>query len=176
MIKIAICDDNQNDCDRVHGFVMEYLDVKNIPAQVRTFNHPDTLVTECEEYRPHIYILDIVMPMITGIQAARELRWNQPTAQIIFATSEKSYALESFDVNPINYILKPIEKEKLFSQVNSFKNPLLSNNMQVSQRLPFQILSRILFVQDNAINIQSFGCIQLPQAFDEAINRKISHT
>lgn len=118
MIRIAICDDNQSDCDRVHGFVMEYLDEKNLQAQVRTFNHPDTLVTECEEYRPQIYILDIVMPMITGIQAARELRWNQPTAQIIFATSEKSYALESFDVNPINYILKPIEKEKLFSTLD----------------------------------------------------------
>ena len=36
-------------------------------------------------------------------------------AQIIFATSESSYALESFDVNPINYILKPIEKEKFFT-------------------------------------------------------------
>ena len=56
--------------------------------------------------------------MVTGIQAARELRWNQPDAQIIFATSESSYALESFDVNPINYILKPIQKDKLFSTLD----------------------------------------------------------
>ncbi len=51
-------------------------------------------------------------------KAARELRWNQPDAQIIFATSESSYALESFDVNPINYILKPIDKQKLFSTLD----------------------------------------------------------
>ena len=58
------------------------------------------------------------MPMVTGIEAARELRWNQPDAQIIFATSESSYALESFDVNPINYIMKPVKREKLFSTLD----------------------------------------------------------
>lgn len=58
------------------------------------------------------------MPMVNGIQAARELRWNQPEAQIIFATSEESFALESFDVNPINYILKPVKKEKLFETLD----------------------------------------------------------
>ena len=88
---------------------MPSADLRVNKAQVRIFDHPDTLIEECEHYRPHIYILDIVMPMVTGIQAGRELRWNQPDAQIIFATSESSYALESFDVNPINYILKPIE-------------------------------------------------------------------
>lgn len=114
MLKIAICDDMMEDRERVHSIVQEFLKEKNINAEVRTFDHPDTLVHDCESFRPHIYILDIVMPMITGIEAARELRWNQPDAQIIFATSEKSYALESFDVNPINYILKPVEKAKLY--------------------------------------------------------------
>lgn len=113
-LRIAICDDDRNDLERVLSLVQIYLDEKNIQAEVKVFDHPDALVEECENYRPHIYILDIVMPMVTGIQAARELRWNQPDAEIIFATSESSYALESFDVNPINYILKPIQKDKLF--------------------------------------------------------------
>ena len=56
--------------------------------------------------------------MVNGIQVARELRWNQPDAQIIFATSEKSFALESFDVNPINYIVKPVERTKLFETLD----------------------------------------------------------
>ena len=118
MYKIAICDDDRADRERVHGFVMEYLSEKSIMAEVRVFDHPDSLIAECEQLRPQIYILDIVMPMVTGIQAARELRWNQPEAQINFATSESSYAMESFDVNPINYILKPIQKEKLFSTLD----------------------------------------------------------
>jgi two-component SAPR family response regulator len=63
------------------------------------------------------------MPMVTGIQAARELRWNQPDAQIIFATSESSYALESFDVNPINYILKPREMEVYGRRISALHTP-----------------------------------------------------
>ncbi len=114
MLRIAICDDDRSDRERVHGYVEEYLEKNNVHAEVRVFDHPDTLIQECESFRPQVYILDIVMPMVTGIQAARELRWNQPDAQIIFATSESSYALESFDVNPINYIVKPVDKEKLF--------------------------------------------------------------
>ena len=118
VLRIAICDDDKKDRDRVSCLVKEYLAAGKVAAQVKIFDHPDSLIEECETFRPHIFILDIVMPMITGIQAARELRWNQPDAQIIFATSESSYALESFDVNPINYILKPIEKEKLFSTLD----------------------------------------------------------
>ncbi len=115
VLRIVVCDDDKGDREKVFGLVKEYLDEKKVIAQVKVFDHPDSLIEECEQFRPHIYILDIVMPMVTGIQAARELRWNQPDAQIIFATSESSYALESFDVNPINYILKPIEKEKFFT-------------------------------------------------------------
>lgn len=117
-LRIAICDDDQRDREKVQGMVEAYLKQKKIVAQVQVFDHPDTMITECEQFRPHIYILDIVMPMLTGIQAARELRWNQPEAQIIFATSESSFALESFDVNPINYIMKPVEQEKLFSTLD----------------------------------------------------------
>lgn len=118
MLRIAVCDDDKNDRERVHVLVEEYLKEKNVQAELRLFDHPDTLLEECEQFRPHIYILDIVMPMVTGIQAARELRWNQPDAQIIFATSESSYALESFDVNPINYIMKPVDRDKLFSTID----------------------------------------------------------
>lgn len=118
MLRIAICDDDQRDRDRVEGLVKKYIEEKNIEVQLKVFDHPDMLIAQCEDFRPHIFILDIVMPMLSGIEAARELRWNQPDAQIIFATSESSYALESFDVNPINYILKPVGEEKLFSTLD----------------------------------------------------------
>lgn len=118
MLKIAICDDRKEDRDRMDMYVRKFCEERLQKAEIEVFSHPDDLICECERFRPHIYILDIVMPMVNGIQAARELRWNQPEAQIIFATSEESFALESFDVNPINYILKPVKKEKLFETLD----------------------------------------------------------
>lgn len=112
MLRIAICDDEVSDCEKIYGYVQNYIEKKNITAQVKTYNHPDALLSDSDNFRPNIYILDIIMPMLTGIQTARELRWNHPDAQIIFATSEKTFALEAYDVNPINYILKPVEPQK----------------------------------------------------------------
>ena len=44
-----------------------------LQAEIKVFEHPDALICECEDFRPHIYILDIVMPMVNGIQAAMKL-------------------------------------------------------------------------------------------------------
>lgn len=118
MLKIAVCDDKKEDRDRIYQYVQQFCQERMLQAEIKVFDHPDALICTCEKFRPHIYILDIVMPMINGIQAARELRWNQPDTQIIFATSEESFALESFDVNPVNYILKPVKREKLFETLS----------------------------------------------------------
>ncbi len=135
-LRVAICDDDKADRERVQVFVQEYLKDRNVKAEVKVFDHPDALIEECEHFRPHIYILDIVMPMVTGIQAARELRWNQPDAQIIFATSESSFALESFDVNPINYIVKPIDKDKLFNTLDMAIDRVdISNEKSISVKV-----------------------------------------
>jgi len=118
MIKIALCDDTHEDLLKVKLLVDEYLSDRKIPADVSLFNHPDELLTLSETKNFNLYLLDIVMPMVNGIQTARELRWNDKNAKIVFITSEKSYALEAFDVNAINYILKPVAKEKLFDTLD----------------------------------------------------------
>lgn len=118
MLRIAICDDSKIDITVLREFVNEYISKRELECDLRVFNHPDTLLQECESFRPHIYILDIIMPMVTGIEVARELRWNQKESQIIFTTSDPSFALEAFDVNPINYLVKPLEKKKLFDTLD----------------------------------------------------------
>lgn len=118
MLRIAVCDDDIADCDRIYDYVQDYLNKKNRVADIRKYNHPDSMLQECGIFHADIYILDIVMPMLTGLEAAREVRWTQKDAQIIFATSETSFALEAYDVNPINYILKPVDKDKLEQSLN----------------------------------------------------------
>lgn len=118
MIRIALCDDTHDDLLALKALVDEYLVEKNVSADVSLFNHPDELLTLAETKSFNVYLLDIVMPMLNGIQVAREIQWNDKNAKVVFITSEKSYALEAFEVNAVNYILKPISKEKLFDALD----------------------------------------------------------
>lgn len=114
MLKIAICDDIEQERKRLATLLTEYLDTQTTPAQVKTFAHPDELLSATESESFHIYILDIVMPMISGLELGREIRRIDREAQILYATTEPQFALNAYATNPINYLLKPIDKVKLF--------------------------------------------------------------
>ena len=47
MFRFAICDDDKADRERIHGYVTEYLKAKDIQAEVRVFDHPDTRYMPC---------------------------------------------------------------------------------------------------------------------------------
>ena len=51
MLRIAICDDDQKDRDRVEGLVKKYIEEKNIEAQLKVFDHPDDLIAQCEDFK-----------------------------------------------------------------------------------------------------------------------------
>ncbi len=114
MLRIAICDDLPKDLDVISAYTNEYLESHRLIAEVKQFGHPDRLLTASETERFHIYILDIVMPMINGIDIGKQIRQLDREAQIIYVSTEPGFALQSFTANPINYLLKPIDKQKLF--------------------------------------------------------------
>lgn len=114
MLHIAICDDQPQDLETVATYTKEYIEFYQIDAELRAFTHPDALLTACETERFSLYLLDIVMPMVNGIEVGREIRRLDREAQIIYATSEPGFALEAYAANPVNYLLKPINKKQFF--------------------------------------------------------------
>lgn len=117
MLHIAICDDQPEELETVAMYTKEYIEQNRIDAQLRQFTHPDALLIACETERFPLYILDIVMPMVSGIEVGREIRRLDREAQIIYATSEPGFALAAYAANPVNYLVKPIDKEQLFSSL-----------------------------------------------------------
>lgn len=114
MIRIAICDDNQKELRILYEFTYEYIQQKQIAADITTFFHPDLLLCGSQKDRFHLYILDIVMPMVDGITLGKELRRFDSEAQIIYATTEADFALKSFVASPINFLVKPVDKKTFF--------------------------------------------------------------
>ncbi len=70
-----------------------------------------------EQSAPDLAFLDISMPEINGIQLAEWIQQHYPTVKIIFTTAYDEYALEAFEVNATDYLLKPIRRERLFKAV-----------------------------------------------------------
>jgi len=70
-------------------------------------------LTECEKHKPDIVLLDIRMPGMDGIEAARHLAdFEQPPA-VIFTTAYNEYAIDAFDAQAVGYLMKPVRNAKL---------------------------------------------------------------
>lgn len=115
MLRIAICDDQLRELDIISEYIKEYLNIHPWEAEMKKFAHPDTLLTAIETESFHIYILDIVMPMFSGLELGQSIRRITREAQIIYVTTEPGYALDAYAVNPLHYLIKPVEKQALFS-------------------------------------------------------------
>ena len=115
MLKIAICDDVSAELSHVAGLTKAYLAEAGIDAAVLAFNHPDALLTACETETFHIFLLDMVMPMMSGLELGRSIRRLSTDAQIIYITAEPGFALDAYSVNPLHYLLKPVDPEALFA-------------------------------------------------------------
>lgn len=114
MIRIAICDDMAQELQSLVSLTNQYLSVKNLDSKVKEFSHPDVLLATMKEENFHVYILDIVMPMVNGLELGKEIRRLDREAQIIYATTEPQFALQAYAASPINYLVKPIDKQQLF--------------------------------------------------------------
>lgn len=115
MLKIAICDDNIDELSDMVSLIEEYRTRNHMEYTYTIFHNGFELMPVLEKGRVFdIYCLDIIMPTFTGIALAKEIRTLDQRAQIIFFTSSPEFALESYSVKAINYVLKPVTKEKLF--------------------------------------------------------------
>jgi len=114
MLRIAVCDDMPDELKSLVLLTNQYLSANSLDAQVTEFSHPDALLTAIEAESFHLYILDIVMPMVNGLELGKEIRRLDREAQIIYATTEPQFALQAYAASPINYLVKPIEKQQLF--------------------------------------------------------------
>ncbi len=66
---------------------------------------------------PDLVFLDIQMPGLTGFEVARRLADRQPAVTVIFVTAFDQHAIEAFEVNAVDYLLKPIEAGRLETAV-----------------------------------------------------------
>lgn len=124
MLRIAICDDSPLELEGIHLLLSEYQKIRpDLDIAPRFFSSPRDLL-EHREGRTgfQIYLLDIIMPDMDGIELGRLLREGNRQSVIIYLTSSRDYALESFGVFALQYLLKPLQETALFNALDAAVN------------------------------------------------------
>lgn len=71
-------------------------------------------IDKVQELQPDVVLLDIRMPGMDGIEAARHLDLLENAPAVIFTTAFDEYAIQAFDARAIGYVLKPVRRERLY--------------------------------------------------------------
>src|SRR5438445_13886201 len=77
-----------------------------------------------EEYQPDLVMLDVQMPGLTGFEVARRVVQAGLESQLVFVTAYDQYAIDAFEVNAVDYLLNPVEPERLATEVERVRKRL----------------------------------------------------
>lgn len=117
MYLIALCDDERTELEKIEHLLRSYWEHdRENSFQIERFESAEELllmVTE-NDYMPDLIFMDIYMEGKLGTEAARELREMGNCCRIIFLTASIEHALEAFQVDAVQYLVKPVSEKKLF--------------------------------------------------------------
>ena len=111
---IAVCDDKPEELKSVLNLLAKWQCDSGTPLRYKAFSGASELLDAAKKERFTLYLLDVIMPGIDGISAAREIRMFDTAADIVFLTSSPGFAYESYGVKALDYILKPVSERLLF--------------------------------------------------------------
>ena len=119
-MRIAICDDEVYYREQFLGFVQKYaLQNKSKEITVFTFTHAEELMEEVSKNGGFdIYLLDIMMPGMNGIELGKTLREKGYDEKIVYLTTSDEFAVASYKVEAADYILKPVGENEFISALD----------------------------------------------------------
>lgn len=108
-IRIMIADDERLAREELKYLLEQEEDVEMLPSASNGLE----LIELVKEHHPDVVFLDIQMPEMQGLQAARMLSSRKDSPFIVFSTAHDEYAVEAFDLNAVDYLLKPYDHHRL---------------------------------------------------------------
>lgn len=178
-MNIAIIDDLSQDSMLTKEYTEKYFSGKHssIAPDIKLFSSGEEFL---EDFKPHEYqiiFIDIYMNGITGIQTAKEIFKEDKSACIIFLTTSNEHYAESFSVQAVYYILKPVsENEAAFNEALDFCMSRLALDDKALEIKNGNFSANILFknimyleseVGETFIHINNNGPLSVPGKFAE---------
>lgn len=117
---IVICDDKIEDLANIEKMLLKYSKCHpNINFETEKFSDAHKLLGKIQDNQmADIYILDIIMSEVTGIDIGNQIRKSGNKSIIIYITSSADFALDAYDVHAVRYLVKPVDEDKFFEAVD----------------------------------------------------------
>ena len=114
MIRIALVEDEEKFVEQLMGYFADYQNRNQEELKITVYSDGDAVT---EKYKPvfDIIFMDIGMKFMDGMSAAKEIRRQDAGVIIIFITNMVQYAMQGYEVNALDYMLKPVSYDR-FSQ------------------------------------------------------------
>lgn len=109
-------------------------------------------VEKLKEYPCDVLFLDVNMPEATGMQLAEALQHLKYPPAVVFVTAYSEFALDAFKVNAIDYLIKPVETERLAQALARVREHIaLHNKAQKSERIPVEKAGKKILINIDSI-------------------------
>ena len=122
MIRAMIIDDERLARQEIRNLLQNFSDIE-IVAETGVVEEALDLI---EKENPDLLLLDIQMPGKTGFELLEELDGRAP--EVIFITAYDEYALKAFEVNALDYLMKPVEEDRLRESITKIKKRIAERN------------------------------------------------
>lgn len=113
MMSIAVCDDEIIECHSLAVRIKEILCSMKMPCMIRQFGSGQELLESVESF--DVVFLDILMRDLDGMKTAQAIREKAYDKILIFVSSSREYVFDAYDVEAFQYLVKPVEDQKLKS-------------------------------------------------------------
>lgn len=148
MIRIGLVDDDLDHLQLMKTFLIRYEKEEKIGVSIKEFHNGLNFVEDYDGTLDVVF-LDIEMPLMDGMTAARKIREKDPALGIVFVTNMAQYAIHGYEVNAIDFIVKPVSyyvfADKLnkairFSQLNAEKDFVIQSDDSIVKVTCSQII------------------------------------
>ncbi len=149
MLTIAICDDDNSQINALRKMLTEW----NGCTMISEYNSAEQFLFHYPDVSCDLLLLDIEMGDMNGMELAKELRARGDMLPIIFITGFSEYIGDGYDVEALHYLVKPVDKKKLFQVLDRYACRHQSDNRII---LPSGNES-VLVASDDIVYLEAFG-------------------
>ena len=133
MYSVAILDDEKSVVEQLQSMILAYESIHGVQLKTTGFVNNGSFRFE-SLLGFDIFILDINMPGLNGLQIAKKIREKNEDSVIIFCTNYAQYALNGYEVSALGYIIKPITEYSLFKNLDRAVSRLDSRTAKAEKK------------------------------------------